>query len=114
MFTITQKQLNQLASGRLEKAVKSTWNIAEQEFTEFLTGTQEENRNLIRKQVHKGYYQYQISSFDALEDFGLLSLQYKVLQQEKLPADLSKVLEWPDLPDAIKIDETEKLLMNNY
>jgi hypothetical protein len=114
MFIITNNQLEQLSAGRLEKVVIKTWDIAEEEFSEFMYGTQQENRQLIKKQIHTAYYKYHISSFDSLEDFALLSLQYSILQQEKLPGDLGKILEWPDLPDNIKITETETLLMNKY
>lgn len=114
MFTVTNNQLEQLALGRLDKVVKKTWTIAEEEFTEFLSGNQEADRLLIKKQIHKAYYMFRISSFDALEDFALLSLQYPVLLEEPLPADLMRIMDWPGLPDKIKIDETEKLLTENY
>ena len=106
MFIITNNQLEQLALRRLDKVVKNTWTIAEEEFTGFLTGNQEADRQLIKKQIHKAYYTFRISSFDALEDFALLSLQYPVLVQEPLPPELLRVLDWPGLPDKIKIDET--------
>lgn len=66
----------------------------------------------INKQMRMAHDDFGIRSIKALRHFAYLSLLHPVLRQTPLPQGLLECLNWPGLPDEVKLEELENRLEN--
>ena len=114
MFVVRDSQIEIMRVAKLEKVVKQTIDIIKEEFPELMTLSEADINQVVSDQIKAGSGIYKIKSFDLLEDFAILSLQWPILLQQPLPNDLKKVLTWPNMNEHDKIAELEKLLNSKY
>ena len=111
MFTITNQQLKRMQQSKLEKLETSIFDLILNEFSELKNGSDEELKEIISSQLKIARNDYKLKSFDALEDFILLSLQHNELIGNEIPKPLYTILTWPSMADDDKISEIENILI---
>ena len=114
MFIIPEQQMKLIEKSRVSDIVGDTYQLLLDEFSELVTTTNEALYKWVKERIQMGTTQYKLTSFDALQDYVILALQYQNVLVVKLPNDLESILTWPGMKDADKIAETEKLLLRKY